>query len=93
MQSVFNWVKNWYPVAIADDLDPLKPFATKLLGARPSQLSCWPHTAYKGSCDAARSFCLSYEAAVPCCNLGRPCSIWACSMLSSMRLFGKARNV
>ena len=40
MQSVFNWFKNWYPVAIADDLDPLKPFATKLLGARmfPAQL-------------------------------------------------------
>ena len=39
-QSVFNWLKNWYPVAIANDLDPLKPFATKLLGARlsPAQL-------------------------------------------------------
>ncbi|KAK9835403.1 hypothetical protein WJX81_007403 [Elliptochloris bilobata] len=31
-QGSFNWYKNWYPVAIADDLDPLKPFATKLLG-------------------------------------------------------------
>ena len=32
MQGSFNWFKNWYPVAIAEDLDPLKPFATKLLG-------------------------------------------------------------
>jgi hypothetical protein len=36
-QGIFNWFKNWYPVAVADDLDPLKPFATKLLGAPPDQ--------------------------------------------------------
>ncbi len=32
VQGSFKWFKNWYPVAIAEDLDPLKPFPTKLLG-------------------------------------------------------------
>ena len=41
MQLPFNWFKNWYPVGITDDLDPLKPFATKLLGARPSPAQLW----------------------------------------------------
>ena len=58
MQSVFNWFKNWYPVAIADDLDPLKPFATKLLGARMFPSSAAGHTKVKSSCHLACSFCL-----------------------------------
>jgi hypothetical protein len=27
------WTKQWYPLAVVDDLNPQKPFATKLLGA------------------------------------------------------------
>lgn len=31
-QESFNWTEQWYPVAVAADLDPSKPHATKLLG-------------------------------------------------------------
>ena len=40
----FNWLKQWYPLAAVEDLNPDKPFATKLLGEciRPV-LICWWH--------------------------------------------------
>lgn len=28
----FNWLKQWYPVQATQNLDPKKPFGTKLLG-------------------------------------------------------------
>jgi len=28
----FDWVKQWYPLAVADDLDPTRPHAQLLLG-------------------------------------------------------------
>ena len=31
-EDTFNWLKQWYPLAAVEDLNPSKPFATKLLG-------------------------------------------------------------
>ncbi|CAL8465289.1 g4824 [Coccomyxa elongata] len=31
-EGSFVWTKNWYPLAVVEDLNPQKPFATKLLG-------------------------------------------------------------
>ena len=31
----FDWLKQWYPLAVADDLDPSRPHAEQLLGATP----------------------------------------------------------
>lgn len=45
-EEPYVWTKEWYPLAVVDDLNPLKPFATKLLGVRPCIRSCiliWPH--------------------------------------------------
>ena len=41
-EESFVWTKHWYPLAAVEDLNPQKPFATKLLGEpttriRPSQ--------------------------------------------------------
>ena len=44
-EEPYVWTKEWYPLAVVDDLNPLKPFATKLLGVRPCIRSClliWP---------------------------------------------------
>ena len=38
-EEPFVWTKQWYPLAVVDDLNPMKPFATKLLGAPPGVLS------------------------------------------------------
>ena len=32
--DTFVWSKQWYPLAAVEDLNPSKPFATKLLGER-----------------------------------------------------------
>ena len=32
-EDPFVWTKHWYPLAVIEDLNPEKPFATKLLGA------------------------------------------------------------
>lgn len=29
----FDWLKQWYPLAVVDDLDPGSPHAEQLLGA------------------------------------------------------------
>lgn len=42
-EEPFVWTKQWYPLAVVDDLNPLKPFATKLLGAPPLLAACGPH--------------------------------------------------
>ena len=39
-EESFVWTKQWYPLAVVDDLNPLKPFATKLLGMRACFLAC-----------------------------------------------------
>ncbi|EIE23217.1 Rieske-domain-containing protein [Coccomyxa subellipsoidea C-169] len=31
-EEPFVWTKHWYPLAVVEDLNPQKPFATKLLG-------------------------------------------------------------
>ena len=31
-EDTFNWLKQWYPLAAVEDLNPSKPFATKLVG-------------------------------------------------------------
>lgn len=46
--GTFNWTKQWYPVASDIDMDPTKPHAIMLLGARSclhTVLLCW-------SCDS-----------------------------------------
>ena len=31
--AAFDWLKQWYPLAVAEDLDPDRPHAEQLLGA------------------------------------------------------------
>ena len=42
-EEPYVWTKGWYPLAVADDLNPLKPFATKLLGAPQCTPQCTPN--------------------------------------------------
>ena len=37
-EDVFVWSKQWYPLAAVEDLNPSKPFATKLLGESATPL-------------------------------------------------------
>ncbi|KAK9814221.1 hypothetical protein WJX72_002503 [[Myrmecia] bisecta] len=46
-EDVFVWTKQWYPLAIASDLDPKKPFGTKLLG---KELVIWQDAQQQWRC-------------------------------------------
>ena len=50
-EEVFQWTKQWYPVAVVDFLDPSRPHAIQLLG---KDLVLWRDSLSKWSCFKSR---------------------------------------